>query len=333
MSARLPRRALLRGAALTALAGAAVGVTSPVRPSSAQSLVVAGRGRVSGWDDLGVVDWGRKELAQRGRLILPQRRAWGRDRLPVIVFYHGGGWQESSSWDYVLGAARDLARYGVAVWLPAYRGTPSPGGWPQTLADAIAGAQAVRRLPEHTPFTLDPQRIHLVGHSAGGHLAVWAAGALSGALGTGPRGTAGDDDGPAAQLHRLVAQAEVSVASATSLAGVLDPVRAVEEDQDQFVVDLLGGTPREQPERYALASPLEQLPVGFPVHVVHGIDDRTVPVQTVEPYIERLRSQGRAGRVELVPGAQHNDLIQVQDPAWAVAREVCLAAVGAPHGS
>ena len=122
------------------------------------------------------------------------------------------------------------------------------------------------------------------------------------------------------------------MASAISLAGVLDPVRAVEEDQDQFVVDLLGGTPQEQPERYALASPLEQLPTGFPVHVVHGIDDRTVPVQTVEPYLERLRSQGQAGRIELVRGAQHNDLIQVNDPAWLVTREVCLAAVGASDG-
>lgn len=329
MSARIPRRVLLRGAGLSAAAVAGLAASTPVRPGQAQSLVVAGRSRAGGWDDVGVIVWGSQDRGQYGHLVLPQRGAWGRERLPVIVFFHGGGWRETSSWDYVLGAARDLARYGVAVWLPAYRGTPSPGGWPGTFADALTGVQAVARLSEHAPFTPDPQRIHLVGHSAGGHLAVWAAGAVSGALGA---AAATGDDGPAELLASLAAQSEVSVASAISLAGVLDPVRAVEEDQDQFVVDLLGGTPQEQPERYALASPLEQLPTGFPVHVVHGIDDRTVPVQTVEPYLERLRSQGQAGRIELVRGAQHNDLIQVNDPAWLVTREVCLAAVGASDG-
>ena len=315
MSARIPRRVLLRGAGLSAAAVAGLAASTPVRPGKAQSLVVAGRSRAGGWDDVGVIVWGSQDRSQYGHLVLPQRGAWGRERLPVIVFFHGGGWRETSSWDYVLGAARDLARYGAAVWLPAYRGTPSPGGWPVTLQDAVDGFDAVAELGAHAAFTPDLDRVHLLGHSAGGHLAAWLGGL--------PRGVGSSEEfGPT----------RIRPVSATALAGVLDPVRAVEVDDDQFVIDLLGGRPSEVPHRYRSASPLQQLPVDLPINVVHGMADATVPAATILPYLERRRISGGRGRVELIDGAEHNDLIDTSHPSWAVAREVCLEAVGAPDG-
>ena len=77
MSARIPRRVLLRGAGLSAAAVAGLAASTPVRPGKAQSLVVAGRARARGWDDVGVIVWGAEDLAQHGHLVLPRRRAWG----------------------------------------------------------------------------------------------------------------------------------------------------------------------------------------------------------------------------------------------------------------
>lgn len=307
----------MRGAGLLACLGTVAAGTTFLNPARAEAQVIAGRPRAGGWQDVGELTWGEDSSRQIGHLLLPEARVWGdgseSPRYPVVVFFHGGGWQDSSGWAYVLGAAQDLARYGVAVWLPGYRGTPSPGGWPETLLDAVRGFDFVAQLGDHAPFTPDLERVHLLGHSSGGQLAAWLAGLSE-------RDESDGGFGPP----------RVKPVSATSLAGVLDLVRAVEQDQDEFVVDLLGGPPSAEPERYRRVSPIEQLPVGLPINVVHGRSDATVPLETVEPYVEKLRATGNRGRVELLDDTEHNDLIETSHWSWGVSREVCLEAVGPP---
>lgn len=310
----LTRRRLLRAGGGLGAVATGLAVSSAVPPSTADGLTVAGRARGGPPQDLGWIVWGADPERQRGRLYLPppEHRVGGADAasLPVIVLYHGGGWRDSSGPTYVMGIAQDLARYGAAVWLPTYRGTPSPGGWPQTLQDAAAALDFVAELHDHAPFRPDLQRVHVAGHSSGGHLAAWLAGRA-----------------PAQPRLEDTAPGRVVVRSATSLAGVLDLVRAVEEDHDQFVVDLLGGRPDRQPRRYRQTSPMAQLPAVVPINVVHGRADATVPVSTIEPYARELRAAGNPGRVELLDGVAHNDLASAEHWSWRVAREVCLDSV------
>ncbi|HEX5782130.1 MAG TPA: alpha/beta hydrolase, partial [Solirubrobacteraceae bacterium] len=84
----------------------------------------------------------------------------------VAVLIHGGFWRQRYGRELEGGIARDLVARGWAVWNIEYRRLGADGGWPATFEDVTA---AIRALP------LEAERVVAVGHSAGGHLAVWAA--------------------------------------------------------------------------------------------------------------------------------------------------------------
>ena len=104
--------------------------------------------------------------AQFGELWVP--RAPG--HRGVVVILHGGFWQ--ARYDLSLGRplAADLAARGYAAWNLEYRRVSGGGGWPGTFGDVAAGIDLLATLP------VDTSRVVVVGHSAGGHLAAWAAG-------------------------------------------------------------------------------------------------------------------------------------------------------------
>src|SRR3954447_12215969 len=92
-------------------------------------------------------------------------------RLPLIVMIHGGFWR--LPWDRTLMTplARDLAARGIAAWNIEYRRVGQEGGgWPGTLDDVAAAADAAAGLDG-----IDANRVATAGHSAGGHLALWLA--------------------------------------------------------------------------------------------------------------------------------------------------------------
>ena len=103
--------------------------------------------------------------AQYGELWLP-----GRAAVTTVVIVHGGFWR--ARYDLSLGRplAADLVRRGYAVWNLEYRRVGAGGGWPATFEDIAAGIDLLADLPVST------SRIAAIGHSAGGHLAAWAAG-------------------------------------------------------------------------------------------------------------------------------------------------------------
>lgn len=315
----LTRRAVLTAGGLGALAGVSVVGSSILPTGSIHARVVAGRPR-AGIPTETTIQWGQDSERQSGHLFLPDAHHWGDgSQTPtyrVIMFIHGGGWTDRSSPAYCRDVAEDLARYGVAVWLPTYRGTPSPGGWPMTFHDVSDALDYISHLGEHADFHPDLKGVHVVGHSAGGHLAAWVAardqipGFMSG-------GRERDSGG----------QRRIAVRSATPLAGVLDCEKAVYEDDDQWVVRVMGGRPEEQPDRYKVASPIHHLPLATPVNVLHGKDDSVVPVSTVRDYVATHQRTANLGRVMLLEGVGHNDFVHVNHPAWSVAREVCLKSV------
>lgn len=208
---------------------------------------------------------------------------------PLVVLVHGGFWRDAHDRFHTRPMADALRDLGYVVATPEYRRTGSGGGWPATFDDVVSVRQALPDLlAGAVPGRADAGRTVLVGHSAGGHLALWWS--LTGAR-----------------------DPVVALAPAADLA------RAYAEDLDGgAVAALLGGSPDEHPHRYAAADTARLLSsVTDPPRVVvlHGTEDRQVPY---------AHSRDLAG-VELVTleGSGHFELIDPASPQWpAVTRAV-----------
>ncbi len=247
------------------------------------------------------------DVLRRGRIHRYAEHRWGVCELhlpsgpgphPVVVVVHGGSWRAGYDRRVMRPICRDLVRRGWAAWNIEYRrmGGGQGGGWPATFADVAAAVDALPRCG--APLDLD--RVILLGHSAGGHLALWAAG-----RDRLPAGAPGAR--PAVRPRAVVAQAPVAdLERAPSLVA-----------PGGLVNTLLGGGPGEVPDRYALANPARQVPLGVPALLVHGAEDRTVTVGQSRDYAARARAAG--AEVELVepPGAIHRAHVDPRSAAWA----------------
>lgn len=242
--------------------------------------------------------YGTEHRCQRAELILPR----GRGPHPVVAAIHGGSWAAGYSKLLMRGVSSDLARSGFAVWNIEYRrvGRGQGGGWPATFADT---ATAIDRLAQ-IEAPLDLEHVTFLGHSAGATLALWAAGRDS-----------LPDDAPGARP--LIAPVAVVAQAAPA-----DLATIYEESNGGAVGRLMGGSPQRYPERYALADPIERVPLAVPVLLVHGSEDRVVAVRRSRNYAAAAREAG--GEVELVELAgdagQHSRHIDPDSPAWAVVR-------------
>jgi acetyl esterase/lipase len=242
------------------------------------------------------------DRSQRAELHLPaspRGPAWSGSH-PVMILIHGGSWRKRYGKIVMRALAADLVGRGWAVWNIEYRRVGNGGGWPATFADVSA---AIDHLDE-LDAPLDPARVSMLGHSAGGHLALWAAGRAR--L---PPGAPGWIDGqPRVRFQRVISQA-----------GVCDLVGAYRE-LDSAVGALMGGAPEELPERYAVGNPLSNVPLEVPVLLVHGVLDETVSVRRSREYAAAALAAG--GEVELAEiegeAGRHRAHIDPRQPAWAV---------------
>jgi acetyl esterase/lipase len=218
---------------------------------------------------------------------------------PVAVVIHGGFWRARYGRKLMRPLCVDLAARGWVAWNVEYRrlGRSSGGGWPTTFEDVAA---AIDHLAEiRTDARLDLERVVAIGHSAGGHLAAWAAarpGLPEGAPGAAPR---------------------VAVTAAVAQAGVVDLRLAWELRLSEGVVgDLLGGGPDEQAERYALASPVERVPLGVPVLLVHGGRDDVVPPSVSASFAEAASAAGDPVDVVELAEEDHFGHVDPRNPLW-----------------
>ncbi len=223
---------------------------------------------------------------------------------PVAVVIHGGSWQARYGKVVTRPLAADLARRGWAAWNIEYRrvGRGAGGGWPATFDDVAAGVDVLTELD--VPLALG--RAVVLGHSAGGHLALWAAGRerlAAGAPGADPR---------------------VSFTAAVSLAGVNDLAGAYRVHPDGgAVAGLMGCGPDECPERYALADPIRQVPLDLPVLLVHGTEDETVSVRRSRDYAHAAEAAGAEVTFIEIPGrpGRHRSYIDPDSVGWVAARD------------
>lgn len=225
---------------------------------------------------------------------------WRPKRTPdaTIVLVHGGFWSSRHGRDLMSPLAADSAARGLLCWNIEFRRVgQSGGGWPGIFHDVAAAIDHLVVLADGGE-PVDLSRVVVVGHSSGGHLALWAAAR-----------TGLPDDAPGARPL-------ITPAAAVSLAGVADLVGAARRGVGGVAVrELLGGEPDEVDERYALASPLARLPLGIRTRCVHGRHDDVVPLAQSAVFVEAAASAGDPADLVVFDGG-HFEVLDPGHESW-----------------
>jgi acetyl esterase/lipase len=239
---------------------------------------------------------------QFGELRIPR----GDGPHPVAIVVHGGCWvaqlgkmdPRAVSMANMHPLAAALAEEGVATWNIEYRRLGNDGGgWPGTFRDVAAAADYLRGLA--SAHRLDLTRVVAIGHSAGGHLAMWLA-----------------------SRPRLSSSSELYAADPLRLRGVvsidgpsdLQNMHPLQQDicGGPVITNLMAGTPDERPERYRDTSPIDLLPLGVAQEIFAG----RMFAAHAESYERRARSAGDQVRATVDASAGHFVFIDPESDRW-----------------
>jgi acetyl esterase/lipase len=236
----------------------------------------------------------------------------GKGPFPLLFVIHGGWWLSANDLNHIGHLCAKFTSYGIVTCSLEYRRIgDAGGGWPGTFLDVAKAIECFKdRLTRD--LRVDIKRAAVIGHSAGGHLALWLGAKhrvpKSSILYTG-------------QNQWLIA--------AISLAGVADLHTAWELGLgDRAVGKLIGGGPDEYPERYAEASPLELLPMGLKQVLIHGRSDENVPISQSERFVRRAKVVGDESSLIVLDGIGHFELIDPESRAWDAVAHSTLTALG-----
>lgn len=216
---------------------------------------------------------------------------------PVVMVIHGGFWNGRYGSNLGTRFARAIAGAGAVAWNVEYRRVGAGGHWPEMQSDVTAALDVVSgAVQRHAPVGVDDVR--LVGHSAGGHLAVWLGG----------------ETGTKVRPSRIVSQAGVLDVEAVDASGRANP--ALEALMQVRYAD--------HPKLYRDASPAARVPIGIPTICVHGTDDVQVSRTQSERYVEGARAAGDDARLTLVPGEDHFAFLNPDSRSWALSLDAVL---------
>lgn len=253
---------------------------------------------------------------QFGELRIPD----GKGPHPVIVLIHGGCWlADVADLTYFSPMAEALTKKGVATWNIEYRRIGNEGGgWPGTFLDVGRATDHLRAIAKE--HSLDLNRVVVAGHSAGGHLALWIA-----------------------ARKELEPSSDVFVKDPLRVSGVVnlsgpgdlatfgsDPKHACGEDT---IRRLLGGGPKDVPDRYRDASPTRLLPLGVPQVCISGLRDQAVPFTHGKAYAEAARKAGDEARFVELPEAGHFEVVAPTSAIWETIEREILRSAGRPSAS
>jgi acetyl esterase/lipase len=234
---------------------------------------------------------------QFGDLRLPKNKG----PHPVLMNIHGGFWRNKYDLAHAGHLCAALTSRGIATWNIEYRRVGDKGGgWPGTFQDIVNAYRFIPRIP----FALDAKRMIVMGHSAGGHLALCLA---------------ADHD---------------SVRNVISLAGVTDAQRAWDLHlSNNAVVEFLGGSPSQVPIHYQQANPI-RLSVKAEQWLFHGTKDDVVPIEFSRTYAAAKKSKGEIVNLVEIENADHFDVIDPRSAAWKKIEEVVsqILKIGSPLG-
>jgi acetyl esterase/lipase len=204
---------------------------------------------------------------------------------PVVMNLHGGYWRAKYDLKYTGHLCAALTTRGLATWNLEYRRVGNAGGgWPGTFEDVRNGYRHISQIAKR--YNLDTANMVVMGHSAGGQLALCLAG------------------------H------EPLIKRAIALAGVVDLLQAWELHlSDNAVVGFLGGEPASVPEHYREADPM-QLRIPATQWLIHGASDDTVPPFFSRNYAEQKRKRGEDVHYLEISTAGHFELVDPRSTAW-----------------
>lgn len=222
---------------------------------------------------------------QYGQLYLPPK-ATMQQPSPLVVFIHGGCWLNAYDISHSNGFSQALADQGFAVWSLEYRRTGDVGGgWPGSFHDVLTGISSVQSLL--AGFPIDHSNIVLAGHSAGGQLALLAAGK---------------------SYHQAVLYNLPPIKGVVGLAAITDmPGYSAGENSCQKATrQFLQGSAAQQTEYYLQANPQQQA-MHPKTLLLQGSTDSIVPV---------TQASASGMPFQLVNEAGHFDWIHPHTPAY-----------------
>jgi len=224
---------------------------------------------------------------------------------PVVLMVHGGCWQKSIADRTLMNwAAEDLREQGLAVWNIEYRGVDEAGGgYPGTFLDVAHAADALR--DQATQYNLDLNRVAAIGHSAGGHLALWIA-----------------------ARHKLPANSPMRMDSPLKLVGVVNSGGLADLRASRNVTprsclsdiynQLVGDISSTRAEVLSDTSPAEMLPLKVRQVSVNGHDDTIAPPVLGEGYTRRAKAAGDIADVVVILNTGHVELVSPGSEAWDI---------------
>jgi acetyl esterase/lipase len=227
---------------------------------------------------------------QFGHLRLPP----GKGPHPVMVVIHGGYWRARYPLDYAGHLSAALTRRGFATWNIEYRRVGQPGGgYPGTLEDVRAAVAHVGKVA--ATHGLDARRVYAIGHSAGGHLALWLA-------------------------------TQGLVRGVVALSAVTDLEEGARRNMGNGAVEAFMGCPLAAcVESYRQASPAAKLPARVPLLLVHGENDTVVPIDQAEAFVKAAQAKQDEARLIRLPGAGHFELVDPRTKEWKQVEEAAVS--------
>jgi acetyl esterase/lipase len=232
---------------------------------------------------------------QFGELRVPK----GKGPFPLVMNIHGGFWRAAYDLSHAGHLCAALTAKGLLTWNVEYRRVGNPGGgWPGTFEDIRNAHRYVPQLGKR--YSVDENKVLVMGHSAGGQLAL------------------------------CLAAHESSVKNVVSLAGVVDLQAAYELHlSNDAVVAFMGGKPSEVPEHYAEADPMK-LTIGRSTTqwLIHGAADNVVPCNLSRNYTQTKQQAGANVHYTEISTAGHYELIDPRSRAWQKVQDTVLHLLG-----
>lgn len=229
---------------------------------------------------------------QFGDLRLPK----GAGPFPAAMFVHGGFWRARYDLAHAGFLCAALARAGMVTWNLEYRRVGnSGGGWPGSFEDVTAGYQFLKQLA--CKYPIDSKRIIVLGHSAGGELALALA------------------------AHHNSMRAVVSFAGVVNLREAWNLHLS-----NDAVSEFLGGPPERVPDHYREASPAE-LEIRCKQLLIHGSDDDIVPVKMSRDYVKLKQQRKEDVRLLEIPKSGHFEIVDPASSVWDSVQKSVLSTI------